>query len=331
MKAGRIALSLRAFLRRASALAAVLLLVAAPAAAAHGNGNVGHDQIGVPLSSPPALPRDTSMSSTAAFKFVGDVTYAHEGGETLVADLYLPRGAGPFPAVLWLHGGGWSGGNRKQLRRQAAYMASHGVAGVAIEYRLDPKYHFPAPLFDAKEAVRWLRKHAAEYHIDPKRIAAVGSSAGGHLAALMGVTNGDAALEGNGCCRTYSSAVQAVVAFNGIYDLAAMSVGRPRMVTRFLGQPCASDSVECSVASPLSHVHGGDPPFLIMHGTADQTAPFAQARAMVEALRKAGDTADMFIAPGAPHTFWAEKKWYTPSRDAMQKFLDHWLDVPQTR
>ncbi len=310
------------------AAGAFALLLSAGAAGAQDRHNVGHDQTGVPLSAPQALPPEAHMASTSAFDFVPAVPFAHEGGETLVADLYLPKGAGPFPAVLWLHGGGWSGGDRKQLRRQAAYMASHGVAGVAIEYRLDPKYHYPAPIFDAKEAVRWMRKNAAKYHIDPKRIAAVGSSAGGHLAALMGVTNGDPAVEGNGCCKHYSSAVQAVVAFNGIYDLKVMSVGRARMVTRFLGQPCGTDAMTCRAASPVTHVKNGDPPFLIMHGTADQTAPFGQAQAMVKALRAAGDTADFFIAPHAPHTFWAQKQWYVPSREAMRTFLDRALAVP---
>lgn len=310
------------------AAGAFALLLSATAAGAQDRHDVGHDQTGVPAAAPQPLPPETPMASTAVFNFVPAVPFAHEGGETLVADLYLPKGDGPFPAVLWLHGGGWSGGDRTQLRRQAAYMASHGVVGMAIEYRLDPKYHYPAPIFDAKEAVRWMRKNAAKYHIDPKHIAAVGSSAGGHLAALMGVINGDPAMEGNGCCKGYSSSVQAVVAFNGIYDFKVMSVGRPRMVTRFLGQSCAADAATCQAASPVTHVKRGDPPFLIMHGTADQTAPFKQAKAMVQKLRAAGDTADFFIAPGAPHTFWAQKKWYVPSRDAMQAFLDRWLAVP---
>lgn len=330
MSLGRYALDGPTFGRLSVVSGVLLLLMTTAVASAQGKRDIGHDQMGVPLSSAHALARDMPMSSTAAFRFIEGTPYAHEGGETLVADLYLPKGMGPFPAALYLHGGGWSGGNRKQLRRQAAFMASHGVAGMAIEYRLDPKYHYPAPLHDAKEAVRWLRKHAAQYNIDPKRIAVVGSSAGGHLAALMGVTQGDSSLEGNGCCKRYSSAVQAVVAFNGIYDLAAMS-GRPRMIKNFLGRPCESNPTVCKAASPINHVSNDEPPFLIMHGTADQTAPFAQAKAMVQMLRKSGDTADMFIAPGAPHTFWAQKRWYGPSRDAMQKFLDRWLTVQDKR
>ncbi len=259
-----------------------------------------------------ALAQAAPNSAPAGFTFIQGITYRNVDGIDLVADLYLPPGAGPFPGIVFLHGGGWRNGNRLQLRRQAAYMAQHGMVGMAIEYRLAPAHPFPAALEDAKQAVVWLREHASTYHVDPSKIAAVGSSAGGHLAAMLGVESTDRS-------APTGSNVQAVVAFNGIFDFAAMPPSN--MVSDFLGKPCTEDVAVCREASPLSHVHPNEPPFLILHGTEDKTAPYAQAAAFVEMLKAAGDHAELFTATGAPHTFWAQPRWFDPSQQAMCSFL----------
>jgi len=118
-----------------------------------------------------------------------DLVYATIGERELHLDLFLPKnGNGPFPAVVYVHGGGWSGGGRNAFQRQAAYMATKGYAGACIEYRLSGVAHYPAALYDAKAAVRWVRANAAKYRIDPDRIGIMGFSAGGHLAALESVS-----------------------------------------------------------------------------------------------------------------------------------------------
>ena len=264
-----------------------------------------------PERSTPA-PQTDPNSAPAGFTFIQGITYRNIDGIDLVADLYLPPGVGPFPGIVFLHGGGWRNGNRLQLRRQAAYMAQHGMVGMAIEYRLAPAHPFPAALDDAKQAVVWLREHASTYHVAPSKIAAVGSSAGGHLAAMLGVESTDRSAPAG-------SNVQAVVAFNGIFDFAAMPPSN--MVSDFLGKPCADDIAVCREASPLSHAHPNEPPFLILHGTEDRTAPYAQAAAFVEKLKAAGDRAELFTATGAPHTFWAQPRWFDPSQQAMCSFL----------
>ena len=267
------------------------------------------------------LPRrnpDRGALQTPAFDVVTKVVYGSPGGHELLADLYLPRGTGPFPAAVYIHGGAWSSGDRSQLRRQAARMASLGIAGMAIEYRLAPEFKYPAAIYDSKAAVRWLRTNAAKYHIDGGQIAVVGSSAGGHLAAFLGVTGNDPKWEGDVCCLGVSSAVQAVVAFNPIVDLYQH---KDASNAKFLGSTCAELPARCKEASPTNYVDGTLPPFLILHGTADQTAPYQQSAVMTAKMKAAGVRAELFSAEGAPHTFWAEDRWLEPSFAAMEKFL----------
>ncbi len=254
------------------------------------------------------------------FRVIEGLVWASPGGVDLKADLYLPKGRGPFPVVLYLHGGAWSSGDRTQLHRQAADLAAVGIAGFAIEYRLAGQYRFPIQLFDAKAAVRWLRAHANHYPLDATRIAAVGSSAGGHLAAMLGLTQHDSRFEGDGCCRGFPSTVVAVAAFNPVLDLTDMG-HRESMITELLGRKC-EDSLElCRDASPIAHIHPMVTPFLILHGTADVIVPYGQAATMVAKLKAAEVPVEMFTADGAPHTFWAEPRWYQPSLEALENFL----------
>jgi acetyl esterase/lipase len=255
----------------------------------------------------------TVQTSTAAAKYtlLPAIPYAHPGGVELVADMYLPSGPGPFPAILFIHGGGWSSGDRTQLRRQAAYMAERGMVGMAIEYRLAPDHPFPAALDDSREALLWLHKNAAAYKIDAAHIGTVGSSAGGHLVAMLGV---ESAGQPNG-----DTSVQAIVALNGIFDLEAMPA--TEMISSLLGKPCAQAVDQCREASPIDHIRSSAPPFLVMHGDADQTAPYAQAKAFADKLRAAHDSIELVTIPGAPHTFWSKPQWSQMSDQRMATFL----------
>ena len=238
--------------------------------------------------------------SPPAYEKVDGLVWAKPQGFELKADLYLPKGNGPFPAIVFLHGGGFTDRNRAQLRRQAAHMATLGMVGFAIEYRVAKEAPYPAAVYDAKAAVRWLRANAAEYHIDPEHILAVGSSAGGHLAAMLGTTGDDPKFE--------------------VLDLTKME-HRESMVTRFLGGKCTDKPDICIEASPLAHASKSTVPMLILHGTADETVPYPQATAMVEKLKAAGARVELFTAPEGAHTFWSTAKWYAPSERAMEDFL----------
>ena len=282
-------------------------------AAVEGNG--GRDFAGTML---PQRTPDRGAWQAPAFDLVSGIVYASPDGHDLLADLYLPKGAGPFPGAVFIHGGAWSSGDRSQLRRQAARLASQGIVGMAIEYRLAPTFQYPAAVYDSKAAVRWLRMNAAKYHLDPDHIAAIGSSAGGHLAAFLGVTGDDPKWDGEVCCGGVSSKVQAVVAFNPIIDLYQH---RDVSNARFLGGTCGELPAKCDEASPTNYVTAGVAPFLILHGTADETAPYKQSETMTTRLKAAGVRAELFRAEGAPHTFWSDQRWMEPSFQAMEKFL----------
>jgi len=207
-------------------------------------------------------------------------------------------------------------------------MAAKGVAGACISYRLSGQATWPAPLHDSKEAIRWLRANAGALGIDPERVAAVGSSAGGHLAALLGVTGGDPQFEGPGAGRQFSSRVTAVVALNPILDLEDMP-NSDGSIARFLGRSCSEAPGLCREASPISHVSRSAPPFFILHGTADATVPYWQAEEMVRKLKQAGVQAELYTAKDAPHTFWASREWYEPVLKAIEEFLQKRLSERQ--
>ncbi|MGH9398641.1 MAG: alpha/beta hydrolase fold domain-containing protein [Terriglobia bacterium] len=257
-----------------------------------------------------------------------NLIYAQYGKRVLHLDLYHPAdGKGPFPGVVFIHGGGWVGGPLIQFRRQAAYMASRGFVAETIEYRLAPEAPYPAAIYDCKAAVRWMRANAKQFKIDPHKIAAAGGSAGGHLAAMLGVTDGIRSFEGHGGNPTFSSRVQAVVSFNGIYDFVSIversSGGAPidRMAERFLGGPLQQIPEVYVAASPISHVCKDSAPFLLLHGTADTTSPYRQALEMQQALESVGVRADLFTAKGANHGFFNRPPYYQPALERTVQFL----------
>ena len=177
----------------------------------------------------------------------------------LLADVYLPGGGQLHPAVVYLHGGAWKSGNRTQLQKVAAALAEAGYVGVAIDYDLTATGdRFPTALHEAEHAIAWLREHAAEYHVDPDRIAVAGSSAGGELAALLGLAKD----------RPKAARVQAVVVFNGVLDLSYAGPDAEVMVEPYLDGSCAEKAELCREASPVEQVRTGAPPFFVGHGTA---------------------------------------------------------------
>jgi len=242
------------------------------------------------------------------FEYRPNVVYAKRGDIALRANLYIPKGGGPFPAVLFIHGGGWASGDRSQLRNPAAYLAERGIAGVAVSYRLSGQATYPAAIEDVKEAVRWVRANAARYKIHPDWLGAAGSSAGGHLAALLALTAND------------SERVKAVVPLNPVLDLTSLDPGSG-MVAKFLGAPCAERIELCREASPVFRVRPGAPPFYIMHGTDDKTVPYSQAAAMAEKLKAAGVPVRLFTAEDGPHTFWANPRWLPVVLREMEAFF----------
>ncbi len=227
-------------------------------------------------------------------RILRDWTYATVDGVDLQLDLYLPDHFDkPLPLVVWIHGGGWVSGERSPC--PVAMLATRGYAVASISYRLARgDATFPAPLHDCKAAIRWLRGNAWRFGCDPDRIGVWGASAGGHLAALLGTTADDPALEGNEGITGVSSKVQAVCALFPATDFVHLEEveddhWRINLVAKALlhGSPSKHPELAAS-ASPITHVSKNASPFLFIHGTADSMIPPAQSERMHAALKAAG-------------------------------------------
>lgn len=235
-----------------------------------------------------------------------DLSYRNAGELELKLDVVRPaEGAGPFPALLLVHSGGWREGSREEMRRLLAPLARRGYVTVAPQYRLAPQNPFPAALLDLKAAVRWLRGNAASLRIDPTHIGAIGFSAGGHLALLLAVTGPSDGFDTEAGKDAPSSAIQAVVNFYGPTDLTAtdfpeMTSG---MVKDLLGGTPVQKPELARQASPVTWVSAGDPPILMIQGTEDDTVPTNQSQKLGEAIKRAGVRGKIEMITGAKHGF----------------------------
>lgn len=233
-----------------------------------------------------------------------DLVYRAVEGREARLDLYLPEGPAPRggrPAVIAIHGGGWRGGSKSDVKGMALQLAEHGYVVAAIDYRLSRpgRPSWPTNFEDCREAVRWLRRHAADYQVDPRRIVALGVSAGGHLAALLGTHPDDPNAE-------TSAQVQAVVDFYGPIDLAgtATSQSLPSTpVALMLGENHTAHPRRARAASPLAYVSPSAPPTLLIHGRDDELIPVEQSEALAAALDHAGVSNQLLIVDGAAHGF----------------------------
>jgi len=284
-----------------AALFSVALILTALTAAGIA-GTVGYGSLDDPVINSPAVT-------------LRDLEYARIGNDSLELDLYLPEGEGPFALIIWVHGGGWTSGN-KTLSPNAPQLRqiTRGYAVASIDYRLSQQAKFPAQIEDCKAAVRWLRAHAVEYNLEPGRFAAWGSSAGGHLAALMGTSGGVGGLEGSGGNPGHSSSVQAVVDWFGPTDLLRMSTDSLPFPCNVIDHdsPFSPESllIGCAIqtcpnkteaANPIRYVSADDPPFLIMHGDRDCLVGPPQSRRLHDALAAAGVEASLKFIAGAGH------------------------------
>lgn len=232
------------------------------------------------------------------------VTYSRAGRDGLKLDIYRPVDTyGPLPAVLLVHGGGWRYGDRQVVRGMARTLASNGFIAVPADYRFSGEAQWPGCLHDLKAAVRWLKTNAKRYRIDAERIAVVGDSAGGHLAAMLGTTGPRDGLEGDVEENGASSAVRAVAAYYGVFDLAAMAPAARNKgpLPKLLGARFEEQPESFALASPITYVDGGDPPFLLIHGLQDKLVPIDQSLRMEAALREAGVPVRLIEVANAGH------------------------------
>lgn len=254
-----------------------------------------------------------------------NLSYREHGDTSLQLDIYRPNNEDLLPAVLIVHGGGWETGSRQMERPFAKRLAERGFVAVPVSYRLGESGRFPAAIHDLKGAVRWLRGNADKYHIDPQRIAVVGGSAGGQLAALLGASNGMAQLEGDGSHTDESSRVQAVVNIDGAVNFVdARIIGQERArkgaPSRFLGGDYSERRETWFAASPLYYLGPQSAPTLFINSTAP--TPVLPGREEMQArLLALGIDAELVTMPETPHPFWLVHPWFEQTLDMTARFL----------
>jgi acetyl esterase/lipase len=246
-----------------------------------------------------------------------NITYCVVDGVELKMDVYYPAvNNGLFPVTMYVHGGGWRTGNKAVGTGHADIPAlqNAGFLVVSVDYRLAPDYKFPAMIEDVKCAVRSLRAHASQYNLDPERIGVWGTSAGGHLVAMLGTTDESAGFD-VGEYLEYSSRVQAVVVMFGPADLTVgLGEGGNRAQIIF-------GDFDLGLASPVTYVSADDPPFLILHGEKDTTVNIRQGEILLAALEEAGVPAELVPVANAGHSFQPDGGPISPSREEITQMV----------
>lgn len=280
----------------------------------------------VPLPTPRGnQPRPTSALSPLA-NIQRDLTYCTMEGVALKMDLYLPPQASkPTPVAVFVHGGGWSSGDKSGGSLIPFNdLAAQGFLVAAVNYRLAPRYKFPAMIDDVKCAVRYLRANAAKLNIDPSRIGAWGGSAGGHLVALLGTTDASAGFD-VGEYTDQSSRVQAVVDMFGPADLSGMFPSSSARIIQGVFEIKTSAAETARLASPVTYMTKDDPPFLILQGDKDKTVPPEQSQILYDRLQAAGVPATLVIVKNAGHGFVPTGGAIKPTREELVKMIEEFF------
>jgi len=267
------------------------------------------------------VPQARSQNPTHEVERRNDIRFAEPDGVKLLLDLHLPVGVEKPPLNLFIHGGGWMNGDRNRCK--LAWVAKHGYAIASIEYRLSQEAKFPAQIHDCKGALRWLRAHDKEYGYDSSRVVVAGTSAGGHLAALMGTSGDVDELEGETAGNTdQSSRVQAAIDYYGPSDFVKRSENQPSKtddpkggVYQLIGGPVKQNLEKAKFASPATYIDSDDPPLLILHGENDKTVFLDQSEWLRDLYQKAGLDVHLHVVPGAGHG------WKKPSEEEKKRIL----------
>jgi acetyl esterase len=272
---------------------------------------------------------------TAALLFAADrkdVEFSRPNGKALLLDLHVPDGAGPFPAAILVHGGGFDEGSRStNVRPLFEPLSNAGFAWFTIDYRLAPAAHLPEAVADLNAAIAWVKAHASEYHVDPSKIAIVGESAGGYLVNYAGTHD------------TPATRVAAVVDFYGPVDYARLALQRQahpekfNMTSinrhfangggiRFFGVEKLDDDglTKLRNVAPIAAVHRGMPPFLCIHGTKDDQVLYEQSTMMCDAMKTAGAPCELITIQDGGHGMGG---WRDPAMQHWKAEMVAWLQM----
>lgn len=269
-----------------------------------------------------------SMKAPEGVTVYRDIAYVTDGHERQKLDLYVPDTGENLSLIIWIHGGAWRGGDKKNYIRREYLKA--GYAGASINYRLSQHAIFPAQIEDVKAAVRWLRANAETYRLDPNRFAAWGSSAGGHLVAMLGTT-GDMDEFEVGENLEVSSRVQAVVDYFGPTDFLQMDAqslpdglvhdAPDSPESQLVGGPIQEHKDRVAKANPITYVSEDDSPFLIIHGDRDKLVPYQQSVLLKDALEKAGVPVTFYKVEGGGHGWFRDPKVPELTKAFLEKHL----------
>jgi acetyl esterase/lipase len=246
-----------------------------------------------------------------------NLTYSNTDFINLKMDVYYPLSAPePMPVVLYLHGGAWIGGDKSDAATspEITELVKTGFLVASVNYGLAPQYSILGQIENAKSAVRFLRANAAYFGINPGKIGAFGSSAGGHLASLLGTSDKSAGLDTSGVFLEQSSRVQAVVDFYGPTDLKALFRGSPATVLQQLIGTSDPNSIILDKISPLTYISADDPPILIVQGDKDSVVPPSQSEILYRSLIAAGVMATLVVVTNGDHSFVPAGGPISPSR-----------------
>ncbi|MBO24488.1 MAG: carboxylesterase [Verrucomicrobiales bacterium] len=266
-----------------------------------------------------ALAQDSSQKRPtrdwSGFKVTKGIAYAGTDHERQRLDMALPlkrRNDKPLPVIAYIHGGAWRAGSKDGgLNRLRGYLKTGQYAGVTIGYRLSQHAKWPAQIHDCKAAIRWIRANAKKYNLDANRIAVHGTSAGGHLVAMLGTSAGVEAMDGSiGPHTDQSTRVQCVIDYYGPTNFLRMNDFESRIdhdaadspESQLIGVAIQENKKRTLTADPISYVDKGDAPFLIMHGTKDMLVPYNQSVLLHNALKKAGVRSALLTVDGGGHS-----------------------------
>ncbi len=270
--------------------------------------NLGRSADGL-INRAPSNARPNSQRKNRPLEIIANIPYADTDNPRQQIDLFLPPKQlddKPLPIVAFIHGGGWRKGNRRSGLNFIRPLVQTGkYLGASIGYRLTDEATWPAQIHDCKAAIRWLRANAEKYGGDSKKVVVAGSSAGGHLVAMLGTSGDVSSLEGdlgNWCDK--SSRVDGVINFFGPSDLTSMggwhnNPDSPESL--LLGGPVPENTEIARAASPVTYVTKDDPPFLTIHGTNDALVPFEQSVELTDSLQKVGALARLIPIQGGGH------------------------------
>ncbi|HVG42388.1 MAG TPA: alpha/beta hydrolase, partial [Chitinophagaceae bacterium] len=262
----------------------------------------------------PSKPKGIKIKKAIVYNSIGD--------RKLLADVFYPakKSKKGYPAIVMIFGGGWRSGDRSQNIPIAQQLAAKGYVALTIDYRLSLEAPYPAAVEDVKAAIRWLRAYAKHYGVDTTKIAALGMSAGGQLAALVGTTNGIQKFEGTGSFKEHSSSVQAIVNIDGTLAFHHPESAEGTAAAQFLGGTYSEKPEVWEEAAPLNHTDKNTPPILFINSSIPRF--HAGRDDMIKILNSYGIYHEQHTLPDTPHPFWFFHPWFDTVVHHTISFLD---------